>query len=52
MIYLLRHGETVWNTAERFRGHKDSPLTKRGIEQADQMGKLLSREITGLDGSA
>jgi len=47
MIYLLRHGETVWNTADRFQGHKDSPLTKRGIEQADQMGKLLSREITG-----
>ena len=47
MIYLLRHGETVWNTAGRFQGRKDSPLTKRGIEQADQMGKLLSREICG-----
>jgi len=47
MIYLLRHGETVWNTVGRFQGRKDSPLTKRGIEQADRMGKLLSREISG-----
>jgi broad specificity phosphatase PhoE len=50
MIYLLRHGETVWNTVDRFQGLKDSPLTKRGIEQADQMGMLLSREITGREG--
>jgi broad specificity phosphatase PhoE len=49
MIYLLRHGETVWNTAGRFQGHKDSPLTKRGVEQADQMGLILSREIAGIE---
>jgi broad specificity phosphatase PhoE len=50
MIHLLRHGETVWNTVGRFQGQKDSPLTKRGIEQADQMGMLLSREIAGREG--
>jgi broad specificity phosphatase PhoE len=49
MIYLLRHGETVWNTSE-FQGLKDSPLTKYGIEQAAQMGILLSRVITGRKG--
>ncbi|MGC2079716.1 MAG: phosphoglycerate mutase family protein [Xanthobacteraceae bacterium] len=47
MIYLLRHGETIWNTVGRFQGRKDSPLTQRGIEQANQMGMLLSREIDG-----
>jgi broad specificity phosphatase PhoE len=47
MIYLLRHGETVWNAAGRFQGQKDSPLTKRGIEQANQMGMLLSQHIAG-----
>ena len=47
MIYLLRHGETVWNASGRFQGRKDSPLTHRGIEQANQMGMLLSREIAG-----
>ena len=45
MIYLLRHGETVWNTLGRFQGQKDSPLTKRGIEQADLVAGLLRREI-------
>jgi broad specificity phosphatase PhoE len=50
MIYLLRHGETVWNTVGRFQRRKVSPLTQRGIEQANQMGMLLSREITGRQG--
>jgi broad specificity phosphatase PhoE len=45
MIYLLRHGETAWNTAGRSQGQKVSPLTKRGIEQANQMGMLLSQQI-------
>jgi broad specificity phosphatase PhoE len=47
MIYLLRHGETVWNAAGRFQGQKDSPLTPRGIEQADRAGVLLAQEIDG-----
>jgi broad specificity phosphatase PhoE len=47
MIYLLRHGETLWNTAGRFQGHRDSPLTTRGLDQADYMGRLLAREIKG-----
>ncbi|MCA1444556.1 histidine phosphatase family protein [Ensifer sp. IC4062] len=46
MIYLLRHGETVWNTLGRFQGQKDSPLTARGIEQADFIAKVLCRELS------
>lgn len=30
-IYLVRHGETEWNTAGRFQGRLDSPLTGRGV---------------------
>lgn len=45
MIYLLRHGETIWNTLGRFQGQMDSPLTERGIVQAEQMAKLLKKEI-------
>ncbi|WP_426240422.1 histidine phosphatase family protein [Pararhizobium sp. DWP1-1-3] len=47
MIYLLRHGETVWNTLGRFQGQKDSPLTQRGILQVDQMAARLAQEIGG-----
>ncbi|MGH6808883.1 MAG: histidine phosphatase family protein [Ensifer adhaerens] len=47
MIYLLRHGETVWNTLGRFQGQLDSPLTARGIEQADCAAELLQKEISG-----
>lgn len=47
MIYLLRHGETVWNTLGRFQGQMDSPLTQRGILQADQVAGRLAQEIGG-----
>ena len=34
MIYLARHGETEWNVTGRMQGHKDSPLTPKGRQQA------------------
>jgi len=40
-IYLVRHGETVWNRAGRLQGHKDSPLTDRGREQAERVARAL-----------
>jgi hypothetical protein len=43
VIYLLRHGETAWNTAGRYQGHKDSPLTDRGREQAASFGRTLAK---------
>jgi probable phosphoglycerate mutase len=44
-LYVLRHGETAWNTERRMQGTKDSPLTKRGREQAVAMGRALRREL-------
>ena len=41
MIYLLRHGETLWNVEGRLQGQKDSPLTLRGIAQARAVAVLL-----------
>ena len=40
-IFLLRHGETVWNRERRVQGHKDSPLTPLGLEQARRYGLKL-----------
>ena len=42
-ILLARHGETEWNRVRRFQGWSDSPLTERGIAQAEAIGRLLSR---------
>ncbi|WCK01074.1 histidine phosphatase family protein [Agrobacterium tumefaciens] len=50
-IYLLRHGETVWNTLGRFQGQKDSPLTTLGIEQADFVANVLYHELS-VDGQS
>jgi probable phosphoglycerate mutase len=41
MIYLIRHGETAWNRIKRRQGHLDSPLTERGIAQAQAIGRRL-----------
>jgi broad specificity phosphatase PhoE len=40
-ILLVRHGETEWNLQRRYQGQSDSPLTERGIAQADAIGRLL-----------
>lgn len=48
-IYILRHGETVWNAEGRIQGHGDSALTPAGHEQAEAAGRALSgRNISAL----
>lgn len=44
-VYLLRHGETEWNAAGRFQGQLDSPLTRRGRDQAAQLGRILAAAL-------
>ena len=40
-FYLIRHGETEWNTKELLQGHSDSPLTEEGkIKILELAGKL------------
>ncbi len=46
-LFLIRHGETEWNTAQIFQGHLDSPLTATGVNQATSLAeRLASEEIT------
>lgn len=33
-LFLVRHGETQWNVANRLQGHKNSALTDKGKHQA------------------
>jgi broad specificity phosphatase PhoE len=40
-VLLVRHGETEWNRLKRYQGWLDSPLTPRGIAQAEAIGRLL-----------
>ena len=38
LIYLFRHGETVWNAEKRYQGRTDIPLSDRGralLKRAD-----------------
>ncbi len=44
-IYLLRHGETEFNTEGRYQGELDSPLTANGIEQVEHNARLLKMLI-------
>ena len=44
-LYMLRHGETAWNTERRMQGSKDSDLTALGRVQALAMGRTLRREL-------
>ena len=45
IIYLLRHGETQFNTQGRYQGVLDSPLTDVGIEQVRQNADMLKSLI-------
>jgi probable phosphoglycerate mutase len=49
MILLVRHGETEWNLAHRYQGWSDSPLTPRGVAQAEAIGRKL-RELPEANG--
>ena len=44
-IYLLRHGQTVFNTKEIVQGWNDSPLTDQGIYQAKCTGYGLKDTV-------
>lgn len=40
-LYVTRHGKTMFNTTHRVQGWSDTPLTKPGIEVAQQLGRGL-----------
>ena len=49
-LYMLRHGETAWNTERRMQGRRNSDLTERGRRQAEAMGRALRDELARTPG--
>jgi probable phosphoglycerate mutase len=49
-LYILRHGQTEWNAAERMQGWLNSPLTPKGEMDAARQGEILrDLDLTGFD---
>jgi broad specificity phosphatase PhoE len=42
-VIAIRHGETEWNALGREQGQLDSPLTARGLKQAEAIAGRLRR---------
>ena len=40
-LVLLRHGQSTWNSENRFTGWADVDLTPRGVDEARQAGRAL-----------
>ncbi len=48
-LVLLRHGQSQWNLENRFTGWKDVPLTEKGINEANNAGRLLKKHNIKID---
>ena len=40
-LYILRHGETAWNTEKRMQGQTNIPLNENGISLAKKIGSHM-----------
>ena len=46
-FYFIRHGQTVWNVANKICGATDIELTEKGHQQAIETGQeICDREST------
>jgi broad specificity phosphatase PhoE len=41
-LWLVRHGESTWNSARRFQGESDAPLSSRGRSQVRALAAGLA----------
>ena len=48
-LYLMRHGQTLFNVLKRKQGWCDSPLTELGIEQARGAGRWFAEHGATFD---
>ena len=43
-VWLVRHGETLWNRERRFQGHQDIPLSDKGRDEARLCAERLKTQ--------
>ena len=48
-LVLLRHGQSQWNLENRFTGWKDIELSKNGILEAKDSGRLIKEKKVPID---
>lgn len=48
-LILLRHGESLWNMENRFTGWTDVDLSKKGVEEAINAGKIMKNNNITFD---
>ena len=36
-LYVVRHGETIWNVEHKVQGITDIPLTEKGMKEAEEL---------------
>lgn len=48
-VYLMRHGETLFNQLKKVQGWCDSPLTEKGVRQAQMVGDYFKRQQIQFD---
>lgn len=48
-LYLIRHGETLFNLRKKRQGWCDSPLTKNGIDSAKKAGEFFKKNGYNFD---
>ena len=40
-LYIVRHGESIWNIDQKIQGRRDVPLSKKGIEEAEKIAPMV-----------
>ena len=48
-FYFARHGQTVWNVANKICGATDIELTEKGVEQAKELGRKIKEDGVKID---
>lgn len=48
-FYFARHGQTVWNVANKICGATDIELTEKGVEQAKALGRKIKEDGVKID---